>query len=134
DTKALEKAKITVVVDIGSITTNDAQRDAMLPKSDWFNTEKFPKAKFVSSSVTEAGNDENGNKVYKATGKLLIKGASQEINIPFTLVQEGDHWRIKGKTRISRANFFIGTGEFADEKTVKNVVNVYIDLVANPNG
>jgi len=128
-----DKGTINVTIDLDSVTTNDAQRDGMLPQAEWFNIAKFPQAKFVSEKIVVAGKDVDLNTVYEAHGQLLIKGFKQNVVLPFTLKQEGDVWHAKGSLRLRRTDYNVGEGQFADEKTVKTVVTVDFDLIAKPN-
>lgn len=127
-----ETGKITAIVDVTSITTNDAQRDGMLPQKEWFNTERYPQARFTSKAITEAGSDENGAKVFTATGELLLKGITQPVTVRFTMTPEGDMWHVVGKARLLRTDFLIGQGQWADEQSVKFSINVSFDLYAKP--
>ncbi|TAE26608.1 MAG: polyisoprenoid-binding protein [Candidatus Kapaibacterium sp.] len=57
-------AKIEFEADVNSISTNNEQRDGHLKSDDFFNAEKFPTMRFVSTDITKKGEDEllvNGN-------------------------------------------------------------------------
>lgn len=57
-------AKIQFEADVNSISTNNAQRDGHLKSDDFFNAEKFPTMRFVSTSITKKSDNEfvvNGN-------------------------------------------------------------------------
>ena len=81
DPKKPANAKAQIEVDLASIDTGSADADAEVGKKAWFNTSAFPAAKFVSSSVTQAGPDK-----YEAHGKLSIKGIGVEVAAPFVAV------------------------------------------------
>jgi len=122
-----ETSKINALVDISSIGTGDAQRDSMLPQPDWFATATYPQASFVSATITKTGPNS-----YVAKGTLTIKGTAHPSTLPFTFVQEDDHYRSQGKVNILRSDFHIGEGQWSDEKYVKLAVEVKIDIVAKP--
>ncbi len=123
-----ETGKISATVDTASASTGDGERDGMLPKSDWFDTAKFPQAQFASTKITKAGTD-----AYRVDGTLTIKGITKPVILIFRLTQEGDHWRVQGNTALVRTDFHIGEGQWSKDSTVKSGVNVRIDLAAKPN-
>jgi polyisoprenoid-binding protein YceI len=122
-----ETGKITATIDIGSITAGSNERDSYLPQPDWFNTKVFPQATFTSSSIQKTGDH-----AYLAMGNLTIKNITQPMSLPFTLVQEGDHWHAQGKVTLARTDFHIGDGDWSNEEYVKRAVDVVIDLIAKP--
>ena len=61
------KAKITFTADVNSINTNNEQRDEHLKSADFFDTQKFPQIKFVSTKFDGSESD------YKLFGDLLLK-------------------------------------------------------------
>ena len=126
------KGSITVVIDTNTITTNDPQRDSMLPKPEWFNLERFPQARFYSDQISAGGNNVQMEKVYDATGTLTIKNFKRNVTLPFTLKQEGNVWHAKASLRLRRSDFGLGGDDFADESKVKNTVTVNVDLIAKP--
>jgi polyisoprenoid-binding protein YceI len=77
-------------VDIASLTVTDitdkdgnAKLVGHLKAEDFFGTDKFPKAKFVTSSVTPKGGEN-----YEVTGKLTIKGITNEVKFPAVIKVE----------------------------------------------
>jgi polyisoprenoid-binding protein YceI len=42
-----EKGQISATIDMTSASAGSADRDSYLPQSDWFDTGRFPDAKFV---------------------------------------------------------------------------------------
>ena len=51
----LEGAKIEVKIDVNSVDTRNADRDAHLTTGDFFDTEKYPHITFTSTDITAAG-------------------------------------------------------------------------------
>jgi polyisoprenoid-binding protein YceI len=71
-----EGAKIDFSVDIQSIETNNADRDAHLKSDDFFSAEKFPAMNFVSTSLKKiSGSD------YELTGNLTIRDVTKSITL-----------------------------------------------------
>ena len=123
DPKNLAASKIGFTVDIGSATMGNAEADAELPKTEWFNTKAFPQATFQSSKVTALG----GGK-FDVDGKLTIKGASQDVKVPVTLTQSGPTTTAVGAFKIKRLQFKIGDGEWKDTSMVADDVDVKFKL------
>jgi polyisoprenoid-binding protein YceI len=123
DTAKPATNKVAFTVDIASATLGSPEPDAELPKSVWFNTAKFPQATFVSSSFKPLGAGK-----YEVAGKLSIKGQSQEVVVPLTMVQAGAVTTVTGAFPIQRLRFNIGENEWADTSMVANDVQVKFKL------
>jgi len=122
-----ESGKIAATIETGNVTTNDRQRDSMLPQTEWFDAQKFPEAKFTSTKIQKT--DAHS---YEAKGTLTLKGITKNVTLPFTLTQDGDHWRAQGRAMLVRSDFHIGEGEWASDQTVRLVVTVIVDIAARP--
>lgn len=119
DPQHAEASKATITIELASATMGVPESDAELPKAAWFNAVKFPQARFVSSAVKSLGEGR-----YQATGRLTIKGSSQDIAVPFTVKQTGANTEATGSFTIKRLDFKIGEGEWADTSMVANDVQV----------
>jgi polyisoprenoid-binding protein YceI len=122
-----ETGQIDVVVDTSSAYAEGKDREAMLPKKDWFDIAHFPQAIFKSKAIKKTGEHS-----YVADGPLIIKGLSADISLPFTLEKEGDHWHAQGRVTLQRNEYAVGMGQFTTEDFVKFPVDVVVDLVAKP--
>lgn len=67
-------AKIEFSVDVSSINTENENRDKHLKGDDFFNAEKYPQMKFVSTSFTPAGDNK-----YKLSGNLTIRDVTKPV-------------------------------------------------------
>jgi polyisoprenoid-binding protein YceI len=108
DDKAPEKSTVSVEIDTSSVNSNHAERDKHLRSADFLDVAKFPKATFVSKSVTpKAGG--------KATivGDLTLRGVTKEVAIEATAIGGGaDPWGgqrqgFEGTTTFKMADFGI---------------------------
>jgi polyisoprenoid-binding protein YceI len=105
DDADMTKSKVSVDVDVASIDTAEAQRDGHLKSPDFFDVEKFPKATFVSKSITKNGDN------YDVKGDFTLHGVTKEITLHATFEGIGkDPWggdRIgfQAKTTIVREDF-----------------------------
>jgi polyisoprenoid-binding protein YceI len=104
-----------------------------LKSDDFFATAKYPKANFVVSSVTpKSGND------YTVKGKLTIKGITNEIEFPATIVTEGKQLTATAKIVVDRSKFDVryGSKSFFDnlgDKAISDEFELDLKLVANQN-
>lgn len=67
-------AKIKFSIDVNSIDTNDEKRDGHLKSADFFNTEKYPKMTFESTSIEKI---KDGS--YALKGNFTLLGVTKEI-------------------------------------------------------
>lgn len=119
-------AKATFDVDLASIDTGSSEADQEVAGKQWFNTKAFPTARFVSSSVKALG----GNK-YEVTGKLTMKGRTQDVVAPVTFTPQGNQAAFDGSFSFKRVDFAIGEGPWAAFDTVANEIQVKFHLLAN---
>ncbi len=69
-------AKINLVAEMDSISTNNEQRDAHLRNSDFFEVEKYPELKFRSTKVEKTGSD-----IFALHGELTLKGITKPVKL-----------------------------------------------------
>ena len=120
-----ETGHATIIIDTGSATTGDPQRDEALPGADWFDAKSFPKAVFEAKSFTHKTGDE-----YEASGTLTIRDVSKPLVLPFTLTTNGNIAHAVGHVPLIRTTFGVGQGAWATADYVAFAVNVDIDLTA----
>ena len=126
DPARISAAKATLDIDIASIDTGSDEGNDEVAGKAWFNTKAFPQAKFESSAFKALG----GNK-YEVSGKMQIKGRTQNVSAPFTLNQQGNQAIVDGTFVLKRADFAIGEGSWSDFGTVANEVQIKFHFLAN---
>jgi polyisoprenoid-binding protein YceI len=91
-------SKVTATVDMTSIDTREANRDAHLRSPDFFETDRYPEMTFVSTAIRPDGDD------FVLVGDLTIKGVTKQVEFELEFNGVGpDH---RGGTR---AGFTAGT-------------------------
>lgn len=129
-----ENSRVSASIDVASIDTNAADRDAHLRSDDFFNAEAFPKITFESREV-ELLEDRR----FRLNGDLTIRDVTREVMLDGEF--EGriqDPWRndraaFSAKTEISRKDFdvrwnqVLETGGVAVSDRVK--INLYAEAV-----
>jgi polyisoprenoid-binding protein YceI len=68
------KAKIDFTAEVDSISTNNAQRDAHLKNTDFFDAPNHPQIIFKSEKLEKVLEDE-----YRLTGTLAMRGTSKPV-------------------------------------------------------
>lgn len=69
---SLESSSLTATVDMSSVDTNNADRDAHLRNSDFFDVETHPQMTFASTSI-----ESSGSGTYAVAGELTINGVTR---------------------------------------------------------
>lgn len=120
DAKKPEASKAEFEVELGSVDLGSPEAETEVKRKTWFNTDAFPKAKFVSTSVKSLGGDR-----IEVTGPLTIKGASINITTVATVKTDASGVSVaEGKFPLKRLAYKIGEGQWADTDTVADEVEV----------
>ena len=99
---------VEVSVDLSSINTGTADRDAHLRSGDFFEVDAYPSMTFKSTGIKQESDDE-----FVLSGDLTIKGVTKPIELEVEFLGEGsDPWGgtrvgIEAKGEISRKEFGI---------------------------
>lgn len=127
---ALDKSRAEVDVDLGSVDLASAETEAEAKGPLWFNAPKFPVAHFASTSIRSLGGDR-----YEITGKLSVKGITQDCVVPVTVKADAAGNRIaEGTFSLKRLDYRIGEGEWADTSVVDNDIRVRVRMVLSQPG
>jgi len=118
-------------IDLGSVDTRDSEKNDALPKETWFHIEAHPVATFRADEINSTGAG-----TYEAVGSLSLKGISQPVTLPFSLeIDDATGNAVAdASVTLNRADFSVGTGEFAEGKWVAFDVEVLIHIEASQQG
>jgi polyisoprenoid-binding protein YceI len=72
--ESLDDVGISATIDLASVDTNNADRDAHLRSTDFFDTERHPRMTFASTAIADRGDG-----AYDLTGDLTINGVTQTV-------------------------------------------------------
>lgn len=124
-------------IDMTSITVLDLPADneyngkllGHLKSEDFFSVEKHNKAHFEITKVTAKG------KEFLVTGKMTIKGITNEISFPATISNSGKVVSAKAKITLDRTKWDIryGSGKFFEnlgDKAIHDDFVIDLNLVA----
>lgn len=88
DTSNPQLSRVDVTIQAASIDTAEADRDKHLRSADFFDAEKYPTLRFVSTSVTP-----RHGSTYDVAGDLTIHGVTRQVVFPATFVgAASDPW------------------------------------------
>ena len=119
-------AEAAIDLDLASIDAGSPEANDEVAGKAWFNTKAFPQARFVATVVKALGDNR-----YEVTGKMTIKGRTQDVSAPFTFTPQGNEAVFDGAFVLKRADFAIGEGAWADFDTVANEVQIKFRFLAS---
>ena len=122
-----EQAQAKFDIDVASIDTGSSDGDDEVVGKAWFNAKAFPKASFVSSGIKSLGANH-----FEVQGKLTIKGKTLPVSAPVTFKPDGANGVFDGAFNIKRMDYAIGEGEWADESTIANQVQIKFHITVAP--
>ncbi len=111
---------VTVTIDMTSLTLASVTDQAKGP--DFFDVAAHPTATFTAT-ILPAGDS------YVADGTLDLRGVTAPLQLPFTLIIDGDTATMTGITTIDRRTFGLGAS-YADESSVGFNATVTVNLKA----
>jgi polyisoprenoid-binding protein YceI len=126
-----ENSTVTANIQVASIDTNLADRDAHLRSDDFFNAEQYPLITFQSTRVERVS-----DKRYKVHGELTIRDVTRPVELDTEFEGEvDDPWgnrraALTARTQISREEFGVKwnqaleTGGFVVGDSVKITLHI----------
>jgi cytochrome b561/polyisoprenoid-binding protein YceI len=122
--------RLSVVIDMRSLTTGDSQRDGLLGGSGFFDVAQYPQSRFTATRIEMTGGR------YEAIGSLTLRGVTRPMTIPFTwrtaTVQGRPVGYLSGQTVLRRLDFGVGQGQWHSTSWIGNDVTVSYSLVMAP--
>lgn len=121
----LAKSKAEFEIELASIDLASEDSEAEVRRAPWFDTAKFPVARFASTSVRDLGGER-----YEIAGTLAMKGVARDVIVPVALKKDASGIRVaEGQFTLKRLDFGIGSGVWSDTDTVANDVVVRLRMV-----
>ena len=98
------KSTVNAEIDMASLTVEPAKLAGHLKSADFFDAQKFPKAKFVSTAIKPST---EGGATHTVTGNLELHGQTKAITFPAKIKVEGDQVSVDAEFAINRKDFSI---------------------------
>jgi polyisoprenoid-binding protein YceI len=119
-------------VDTTTVATREEKRDAHLRGSDFFDTDKFPRISFVSTSITGSGQD------FTVVGDLTIRDVTKSVTLKGkaggTTTDPWGNYRVglTASGRINRSDFGVSFNAPLESGgvMVSNEVDITIEVSA----
>jgi polyisoprenoid-binding protein YceI len=105
----LANSTFDVTADATTVDTDNNMRDNHLRKSDFFDVEKYPQIRFVSTRITTST---NAGRFY-IFGNLTIKGVTKAVEFGFSATPSANGYLFKGEFTINRRDFGVGGNSFS---------------------
>jgi polyisoprenoid-binding protein YceI len=125
------EASVEAEVDVSTIDTREAKRDAHLKSPDFFDAEKYPAMTFRSTKLEPAGPGK-----FKMTGNLTLRGVTRPVVFDLDGVSEpikdqrgGERMGATATAKINRSDFGMTWNRLleAGGVTVGDEVTIVID-------
>ncbi|OFX05053.1 MAG: hypothetical protein A3D94_19170 [Alphaproteobacteria bacterium RIFCSPHIGHO2_12_FULL_66_14] len=133
DPTAPDAARIDIRIQTPTATANNRDVDSLMKGANFLDVQKFPEARFITSSVVAAG----GNR-YEARGKLTIRDVTRDALLPFTLAIVDDPAQpgalratARGRLIVKRLDYGVGQSEWAGTGQVADEVIIEVNVVAS---
>jgi polyisoprenoid-binding protein YceI len=111
--------KIEGSVESNTISTGIKLRDTHLKKSDYFNSNEYPKI-FMTSTQLQKSN----KKKYSGVFDLTIKNVTKSISFPFTFTEANNSYTLQGEFAVNRLDFGLGEESIILSDTVKIIIKM----------
>lgn len=123
DPAKLDLARLTVVIPLASATAGNPDYDSELRGASFFNSPKFPQARFTATKFRSTG----GNK-YAADGTLSLRGVSKPVTLNFSWTAATKPV-LTGTAVVKRLDFGVGGGDWADTNVIPNDIKITTKVV-----
>lgn len=122
----VELSKVDLEIDTNSLHTDSTKLDAHLKSGDFFDVEKFPKARFKSVSLKPT--DAKGA-THTLTGTMEIKGIKKQMSFPVNISLKDDAVTATASFVLSRKAFkidFDGAADYLIKDDVPISLNINV--------
>ncbi|HET6950351.1 MAG TPA: YceI family protein [Acidimicrobiales bacterium] len=106
--QTLDDVAVTASIDVSSVDTNQADRDAHLKSTDFFSADTHPTITFRSTKITGGGGE------YQMDGDLTINGVTRPVSLPVEFsgvetypIDGSTHAGFTAETQIARSDYGI---------------------------
>jgi polyisoprenoid-binding protein YceI len=123
-----DDTRISAVIQLGSVETQNNDRDTTLATPEWFDLVNWPESTYTATSATAA------NDGWIAAGELALKGVTLPVELAFQFTEDDEGASFTGTAVLRRLDFNVGTGDWTDTRWVGNEVKVDVDLRLVPGG
>jgi len=122
-----DSGSASVEIETASIDMGLPEFDAEMRGELFFNSARWPTAKFTADRLEPEANDR-----YRISGTLTIRDISRPLTTKLTFTPQDERLRVTGEISLSRLAFDIGIGEWRDTQWVGDEVTITLDNLLVP--
>jgi polyisoprenoid-binding protein YceI len=119
----LRDSRFDVAIDVGSVDSQDGDRDGTMRGADLFDVAHWPTARYLTRGFTKTATG------YAATGTLTLRGVARAVPITFAFTPTSSGATLTGSAQVDRLDFGIGQGDWKSTEWVANPVKIAFSLV-----
>jgi polyisoprenoid-binding protein YceI len=121
-------ARFSGEIDVGSIDTDNADRDGQLRANDFLAVRKYPHIRFHSERI------EGARGQYRVTGALTVRGMTRPVQLETSVVPSGAGWKLSARGVVLRKDFGLDLGPLLNTAglAVGEKVKLELDVVLTP--
>jgi len=110
---------LDVKVQIGTVDTQDQERNEMIVGADLFDAQKFPTAHYSAKTLSK-----NASGSIEAVGKLTLRGVTRDLRLPLKIEKTATGLALSGETAIKRLAYGVGQGDWQSTEGVADEVKI----------
>jgi polyisoprenoid-binding protein YceI len=114
-----EKSRVTIKIDLDSLTVDEPKLTAHLKTADFFDVAKYPQATFESTEI-KAGGEKGAT--HTVAGNLQMHGVTKSITFPATIAVSPGAVTVDSTFSINRKDFGINYAGASDNLIRDEVV------------
>ncbi len=126
DPSQLDLSNAEVSVPVSAIDAGAPERNELLLGPLWFDQANHPNVLYKVDNFVQ---DKSG--AFLAYGNLTIREIVHPVALTFSLKIKNKKAHMTGSTAISRKDFSLGTGEWANENIVGDHVEIRVEMQAS---
>ena len=115
-----ERSSAVVTIRVGTVDTDDRDRDETMKGAEWFASATYPTAIFKTERIERADTG------FVATATLTIKGEPRPVTFTFDVEETDGATVLTGTARLDRLALGLGTGDWTDTTWVGQFVDVEV--------
>jgi len=123
DPDAIEKGQVVIEIDVASLDTDSKRRDDHLRTADFFEVERWPKARVrVHNAVLVEGGH------YRAEFEIEIRDVTKTVSGDFEIVSRVP-MTVRGDVTIDRTEFGVGTPKNWNPLSITNEIPLRFEVI-----
>jgi polyisoprenoid-binding protein YceI len=120
---ALGASRFEVEIDLGSVDSQNSERDEMLADPAFFDSATQRTASYLAERF-EALDDGR----FRALGALTLRGVTEPVSLDFSWSGDDQTATLEGRATLDRLTFKVGEGEWEDPEAIAHAVTVLTTL------